>query len=247
MSKLNPDLRGHLKLLAAQQGWRVAKNSAARFLAERRTSRGVFHEMWVAPQMVWVSDSEPLHIAANTWTYVIFEAIEQRITEILSAAGHEPHLTDRRTAGFPLNRLVKPGDPDCLMGYILKTGASQADQASDFWSFYWSRVKPELDRLSSPEVLADPNYLPPFTSRVAWSTRQLLWFGLHGAFSTANQLASVVERTAKVELLSSVRALQASATERGHDFQPNASALDYATHPKWLEFVAVRDHVSRLC
>lgn len=247
MSRLPPDFRGHLKPLAMQQGWRLTKSSSARVAAERRPSDGVFHELWISPQTAWISDAEPLCVAANAWTHVVFEAIEQRITEILSAGGHDPNLTDRRTAGFSLNSLVKPGDPDCSMGYILKTEASRADQACDFWSFYWSRVKPELDRLSSSEILADPNYLPPFASRVAWSTRQLLWHALQGSFSAANQIATTVDRIARVDLTSSVRGLQHSAAERGHDFQPNPSALEYANHPKWLEFVAVREHVSTLC
>jgi hypothetical protein len=246
MYKLAAAFRKQLATHATEHRWRVTKSSANRFTAECRTAEGTFFELSVAPQCVWVSDVQPLLPAASCWSYVVFEALENRISEILSASGHDPSLTDRRSAKFPLSKLLRPGDPDCLTGYILWPELSPTEQASDFWSFYWSRAELAFARLRSPEVLADPRYHPPFASQTAWSTRQMLWYALRGNFATAHRMALSIEKFARSDLVSSVRALQTSAVSKGHDFLPSPGATDYTTHPRWLEFVAIREHISKI-
>ena len=155
-------------------------------------------------------------------------------------------ITDRRTNRFSLQAVLLPGDPACFQGYVLPQQSSQEKQAEAFWAFFHARAAPTLDRLGVIDALDDLAFVPPFTSPVAWRTRQILWTALSGKFSLALQLVAEVEAMAPTALLASVRQLQGLATENGCEFVAAPQALDFTRHPLWLEFSAVRNHVARI-
>jgi hypothetical protein len=217
-----------------------------RLLLHRETSGGASQEIWVTPQSVFISDNEPPGLGVSIWSFITFPSLESVITDALQLSSADPHITDKRSTRFALRSLVKPGDPQCVQGLLIDPTQKPEVQAKAAWQFYWERASSHLHRLSSIEILSDLRYVPPGTSGVAWSTRQLLYHANHGQFSLCDSIARGVEKTAPSELVAPVKALIALAAARGDKFMPSASALDYKRHPLWLEFEAVRSHASRI-
>ena len=246
MSKLGLEFRAKLKTLALAGGWKVIRNSFDRFELERRPTTEVLQQVLLNPQTSYQSEERPKVPCVSCWAFVEFEPIERRISELIGSAGHDIHITDRRTASFSLSSVLKDGDPKCIQGYPLEVDLPMPEQALDFWSFLSTRMVPALAPLTSLDCLASESYVPPFTSPVSWGTRRILWHGLAGRFETATKLAEHIESIAPADLTSSARKLQSLAAERGHTFLPTPGALQYSTHPRWLEFLAVRDHVARI-
>jgi hypothetical protein len=246
MHRLEPAFRSRFIELGATQGFAKSESKMARLLLRRETSGHVFHEIWVSPKSVLVTDEGPLSLAVSIWSLIAFRSLESVIAEALQDAGAEPHITDRRSARFSLRSLVGPDDPPCIQGLSVDPTQPPEAQAEAAWHFYWERVSSHLGQLSSPDVLLELNYLPPGTSRIAWTTRQLLYHANRGLFSVSASLARGVEKTAATELVSPVNSMMTYAAERGHTFIPPSDVVDYRRHPLWLEFKAVQRHVARL-
>jgi len=246
MHRLEPAFRRRFIELGARQGFAKVESKMARLFLRRETIANVLQEIWVSPQSILLGDEGPLSFAVSIWSFVVFPAVESTIAAALQAAGAEPHITDGRTARFSLMKLVKAGDPPCIQGLPVDPEQTPESQAEAAWHFYWERASLDLGHLSSPDILLAIDYLPPGASRVAWTTRQVLYHANRGQFSISESLARGIEKTAATELVSSVKSMMTSAAERGHNFSPSPRALDYRRHPLWLEFEAVRRHAGRM-
>ena len=245
MNRLEPEFRVRLVDLAASQAFSKTESKMRGLTIRRRTDEGALQEIWLTPQSVFSADGQPLDFAVSVWTYVTFPELESIISEAVQLAGSDPQITDRRSASFPLSKLVVPGDATCLQGLILDHGSSNLANAEAVWSFYWERASTHLRALSSANVLSDFRYMPPFTSNIAWGTSQLLHHYILGRTETCNSIVRGIEKTAPTELLAPIRAMMTGALQKGHEFTPSSRALDYRTDPRWLEFEAVRTFVSR--
>jgi len=247
-AKLSSSLRLRLKELFSADGWRVEKSSMQRLLASRFPSASVRHEIYLTPGIDYQSDGLGSGLVVRCWFHITFQDIEDRIARLVGEAGHKPDqlIAARRTAGIPLTRLAKKNDPTTLFGYPLSTGLDDAVLAEEFFGFVNSRAGPILKVLSSPRCLEDDSFLPPFTTRTAWGTRQMLRHAAAGRVGYAATIGKVVETTAPRELTESVRALSESADEGGYTFLPSPHALDHRAHPQWLEFNAVYAYIQRL-
>lgn len=211
----------------------------------RHTEQAVEQEIWASAQTVFVAEDEPLGLAVNIWTFVVFTELESVVVEALRSAEVDPQLVDKRSARFSLAALMGPGDPKCVQGLLLDPQALSQTQAEYAWSFYWDRAAQPLDWLSSVAVLSDVHYRPPGVSAVSWRTRQFLHNAQRGEFELAQALEQDNERLAPDELMAPINALSAgAAAKRGHEFIPRLGALDYRLSPPWLEFQAVRAFVA---
>ena len=246
MPRLAPDFRRRLSLLGAAEGFAKRESNSQRLLLQSHAPDAVSQEVWVSPHDIFVAEEAPLSFGVSIWTYVVFPTLEATITEALRLAGVDPQLTDKRTVRFSLSSIAREGDQQCVPALPLDPASSPDTQAQYAWRFYWDRAAAHLRRLSSPQILSDLSYLPPFTSGVAWSTRQLLHHAQSGRFELCESIERGIEKTAAVELASPIKALMATAAERGHEFRPGAQSLDYRQHPLWLEFEAVRKYTARM-
>jgi hypothetical protein len=246
MYRLEPAFRRRLIELSASQGFAKGESTMRSLLLRRHTDGGASQEVWHTPQSVFVADDAPLGFAVSIWTYIVFPSIESTISEAIRQSGTDPDITDHRSARFSLNCILGENDHTCLQGLLVHQEQTQRAQAEAVWGFYWDRACTHLNRLSSPNILSELNYLPPSTSRVAWSTRQLLYHANRGQFELSQSIARGIEMAAATELLAPMKALIERAFEKGHEFGPAPHALDYTHHPYWLEFEAVRRHTTHI-
>jgi hypothetical protein len=246
MSRLEPSFRRRIVELSAQHGFVKRESRMSRLVLHRATADGVSQEVWLSAQDVFVAEGQPLAQGISIWAFIVFPALESVIGEALRLIGAEPGVTDMRSARFSLRSLLGPSDPPCMQGLQVDEAHEPETQAEAVWSFYWERAAPHFARLSSPEILSDLGYMPPGTSHVAWATRQLLYHANRGDFEVSKSIGLGIEKTASAELTSSLKGLMTAAAAGAHQFAPPTRALDYRSHPLWLEFTAVQSHASRI-